>query len=220
MKTQYFTIILLVISALSLSCSRQMPSANTDPHAGMNHNANQNPTVPPGADHGGMDHTMQSSPNAATAAYDLQFLDTMIEHHKGAVMMAGPATARALHPEIKTLATDIISSQQNEIGQMKVWRDKWFPGAAAALNMEMPGMADSMKGMDMKILTIVSGNDFDLAFIKQMVPHHAGAVMMANDALQRSSKPEIKTLAAAIIKTQESEIKQMKEWQTAWSKTK
>lgn len=210
----------MVIAAFALSCSQQMPAANTDPHAGMNHNADQNTTVPPGADHGGMDHSMQSSPNAAKAPYDLQFLDTMIEHHKGAVMMAGPATVKAMHPEIKSLATDMISSQQGEIAQMKVWRDKWFAGAAPAVNMEMPGMTDSMKGMDMKILTVVSGNDFDLSFIKQMVPHHEGAVTMANDALQRSSKPEIKTLAAAIIKAQESEIKQMKEWQSAWSKTK
>lgn len=210
----------LMLAAVGLSCSTQKPAANADPHAGMNHNAPQNVAVPPAADHGGMDHSMQSSPNAAAAPYDLQFLDTMIEHHKGAVMMADPATARALHPEIKTLAANIISSQQNEISQMKLWRDKWFAGAGPAVNMEMPGMADSMKGMDMKLLTIVSGNDFDLAFIKQMIPHHEGAVTMANEALKKSSKAEIRTLAAAIIKAQESEIKQMKEWQTAWSQKK
>jgi len=31
---------------------------------------------------------MKSSPNAANAPYDLQFLDTMIAHHQGAVDMA------------------------------------------------------------------------------------------------------------------------------------
>ncbi len=219
MKT-YIAITLLIFAALGLACSQQKPAANNDPHAAMNHDSHQNTTVPPAPDHGGMDHSMQSSPNAAAAPYDLQFLDTMIEHHKGAVVMSDPAPARALHPEIKSHATDIISSQQGEIAQMKVWRDKWFAGAAPAVNMEMPGMADSMKGMDMKLLTIRSGNDFDLAFIKQMIPHHEGAVTMANEALKRSSRAEIKTFAAAIIKAQESEIKQMKEWQKAWSQIK
>ena len=142
----------------------------------------------------------------------------MIAHHRGAIDMAGPCATKAQHTEVKTLCANIISSQQKEIADMKSWRDKWFPGAAPAMNMEMMGMNDSMKGMDIKILGGLSGNDFDLAFIKQMIPHHEGAVVMANEALQKSTKPEIKTLAAAIIKAQEAEINQMKQWQTAWSK--
>ncbi len=170
-------------------------------------------------DHGNIDHsTMKSSPNAATAAYDLQFLDTMIAHHQVAVDMAGPCGAKAQHTEIKTLCGNIISSQQKEIGEMKAWRDKWFAGAAPAINMEMAGMNDSMKGMDMKRLAGLIGNDFDLEFGKQMIPHHEGAIIMANEAIQKATKDELKTLAKAIIKAQEAEIKQMKEWQSAWSK--
>ena len=87
-----------------------------------------------------------------------------------------------------------------------------------AMNMEMAGMNDSMKGMDIEKLGALSGNDFDLEFIEQMTAHHEGAVTMANEALQRSSKEEIKTLASAIIRAQEDEIKQMKQWQAAWKK--
>jgi uncharacterized protein (DUF305 family) len=142
----------------------------------------------------------------------------MTAHHQAAVEMAGPCAAKARHAEIKTLCANIISSQQKEIDEMKAWREKWFLGAAPAMNMEMAGMNDSMKGMDMKKLGALSGNDFDLEFIEQMTAHHEGAVTMANEALQRSSKEEIKTLASAIIRAQEDEIKQMKQWQAAWKK--
>lgn len=170
-------------------------------------------------DHGGADHsTMKSSPNAASSPYDLQFIDTMIAHHQGAIDMSKPCAARAQHAEIKTLCANITTSQQKEIDEMKSWRDKWFAGASPALNMEMAGMSDSMKGMDMKKLESLNGNDFDLEFIRQMIPHHEGAVAMAKDALQRSTKDEIKKLASDVIKAQEAEIKQMKEWQTAWSR--
>lgn len=170
-------------------------------------------------DHGGTDHsTMKSSPNAASSPYDLQFIDTMIAHHQGAIDMSKPCAVRAQHAEIKTLCANITTSQQTEIDDMKSWRDKWFAGASPALNMEMAGMSDSMKGMDMKKLESLNGNDFDLEFIRQMIPHHEGAVAMAKDALQRSTKDEIKKLANDVIKAQEAEIKQMKEWQTAWSK--
>jgi len=101
---------------------------------------------------------------------------------------------------------------------MRSWRDKWFPGAAPAMNMDMAGMSGSMMGMDMKKLGTLSGNDFDLEFIREMIPHHEGAVTMAKEAVQKSTKDEIKTLANAIIKAQEAEIKQMKEWQTAWAR--
>ena len=60
--------------------------------------------------------------------------------------------------------------------------------------------------------------EFDLEFINQMTPHHDGAVAMAEEALQKSEKPEIKTLANQIIKAQEAEIKMMNEWKTKWSK--
>jgi uncharacterized protein (DUF305 family) len=39
---------------------------------------------------------------------------------------------------------------------------------------------------------------------------------MGKDALQKSQRPEIKKLAAEIIKAQETEIKQMKQWRKAW----
>ncbi|MEQ1922124.1 MAG: DUF305 domain-containing protein [Pyrinomonadaceae bacterium] len=206
--TKTIFILVLAIATFAVGCSSKITSNNS--HAGMDHST---------MDHGNMDHSaMKSSPNAATAAYDLQFIDTMIAHHQGAVDMARDCGAKAQHAEIKTLCANIISSQQKEIGEMKAWRDKWFAGAAPAMNMEMAGMSDSMKGMDMKKLSALSGNDFDLEFIRQMTPHHEGAVIMAKEALQKSTKDEIKTLASAIITAQDAEIKQMKDWQTTWAK--
>jgi len=215
MRSTILFITAVTFAFAGFSCGTK--TANNDPHAGMNHNQ---PAVDHSKmDHGSMDHSsMKSSANAAAAPYDLQFLDTMIAHHQGAVDMAAPCAAKAQHAEIKTLCANIISSQQKEIAEMRSWRDKWFAGAAPAINMEMAGMQDSMKGMDMKKLGTLSGNEFDLEFIKQMTPHHEGAVIMGKEALQRSTKDEIKTLANAIIKAQEAEIKQMKEWQTAWAK--
>lgn len=170
-------------------------------------------------DHSKMDHSkMTSSQNAASVPYDLQFLDSMIAHHEGALQMASPVRSQAEHQEIKTLGENILSSQDGEIKQMKAWRDKWFPGAAPAINMEMAGMADSMKDMDMIALTSKKGNAFDLEFIRQMTPHHKGAVVMGEEALQKSSRDEIKKLAREIINAQQAEIDQMALWKTAWSK--
>ena len=169
--------------------------------------------------HGSMDHSeMGSSPGAADAPYDLQFLDTMIVHHQGAVDMARDAENKAEHAELKAMARNVVTSQEKEIAEMRSWRGKWFPGAAPAINMEMAGMSDSMKDMDTTRLSSLTGSEFDLEFVKQMTPHHEGAVIMAKEALERSQKAEIKNLATSIIRDQEAEIKQMREWRAVWQR--
>ncbi len=61
-----------------------------------------------------------------------------------------------------------------------------------------------------------SSAPFDQQFIDMMVPHHMGAVAMAQIALTRAEHPELKTLANGIIASQNSEIGRMKQWRAAW----
>ncbi len=56
----------------------------------------------------------------------------------------------------------------------------------------------------------------DRHFIEQMIPHHDGAIAMANLALQKAKHPEIKTLATAIIAAQTAEIQDMNGWYQDW----
>ena len=51
--------------------------------------------------------------------YDAMFVDMMIPHHQSAVTMAQEALTRAEHPEIKSLAQEIIDAQTKEITQMQ-----------------------------------------------------------------------------------------------------
>mgnify|MGYP001573672506 CR=1 FL=1 len=59
-------------------------------------------------------------------------------------------------------------------------------------------------------------SQIDRHFIEQMLPHHDGAIAMANLALEKAKRPEVKTLAKAIISAQESENQQMKSWYKDW----
>ncbi len=57
--------------------------------------------------------------------FDLMFLDMMTPHHAGATTMAKEALTKAEHPEIKTLANQIIKAQESEIKMMNDWKAKW-----------------------------------------------------------------------------------------------
>lgn len=49
-------------------------------------------------------------------------------------------------------------------------------------------------------------------FVTMMIPHHEGAVAMADLALSRAKHPELKQLAQTIKTTQNQEIEQMRGW--------
>jgi uncharacterized protein (DUF305 family) len=57
--------------------------------------------------------------------FDKTFLEQMIPHHQGAVDMAKLAEVQAKHEEIKALSKNILTSQTNEINDMKTWLETW-----------------------------------------------------------------------------------------------
>lgn len=77
------------------------------------------------------------------------------------------------------------------------------------------GMNQAMDGM-MQGLAGKTGDEFDKAFLSEMIMHHEGAVAMAEAALANAKHDEIKSMANAIISAQTTEINQMKSWQSSW----
>jgi uncharacterized protein (DUF305 family) len=136
--------------------------------------------------------------------YDARFIDSMLIHHRGAVEMAQEALEKAEREELKIMAQGIIDAQNAEIEQMRKWREEWYPGEGISAGI----------GMDMGAMVVPDDPNlpYDVRWSEAMIEHHLGAVAMAKDALEKSSREEIKALARNIIETQEAEIAQMRVW--------
>jgi uncharacterized protein (DUF305 family) len=65
------------------------------------------------------------------------------------------------------------------------------------------------KGMA-KQMVMENGKYSDEAFIDAMVPHHQGAIAMAEVALKNAEHQEIKELSRNIVSTQQAEIEELK----------
>lgn len=87
---------------------------------------NENPDSNSG--HGGHGNTMQGMVDEATMTklkslsgteFDKLWLESMISHHQGAVEMAKAEMANGDNVDAKSLANNIVTTQEAEIGQMK-----------------------------------------------------------------------------------------------------
>lgn len=98
-------------------------------------------------------------------------------------------------------------SQQNTLAQTQ----QNPPGLKHPLHHPQGCSTATPSGMGM-----MSQQQADRHFILMMIPHHQGAVDMANLALSKANHQEIKKLAEAIKTNQNREIEQMKAWYKQW----
>lgn len=230
-RTAFLTLSLVAIAASGsgvLTACSTVPSSQvqTPSPTAANVSAEKNTSHGGGMHHGsGMNHSMAMDLGPADANYDLRFIDAMTPHHQGAVSMAKQAQQKSQRPEIKKLADDIIKAQNKEISQLKQWRKAWYPQASSTpmahnpqTGQMMPMSQEQMQAMMMEEDLGAADAQFNLRFINAMIPHHQGAVAMAQDAQKKSKRPEIKKLAQDIINSQNAEIEQMKKWRQAWYK--
>lgn len=211
----------LLISLVAGACAGGSGSTSGPTSAGQSPSTAPDQSVMPGS---------SVTPGSSTAAVDLDqaFIDMMVPHHQAAIEMAKIAQQRATHPELKTLANEIISGQEGEIKQLRDWRQAWFGSSATPPmdkmpplpGMTMPGMEGMAMGatMDMTadIEPLRTAEPFDMAFIEAMSVHHQSAIAAAQTITKSTQRPETKQIAADIIAAQQRELDQMKTWMAAW----
>lgn len=102
-------------------------------------------------------------------------------------------------------------SQQAEGGMMHggmMGKRDGRSGESESMDMMMRMMTMNLQGK--------TGDAFDKAFLADMIPHHEGAVVMAEMVLKTSQRSELLQLAQDIITAQNKEIEMMKGWQKNW----
>lgn len=142
---------------------------------------------------------------------DVSFAKGMIPHHQGAIDMVNIHLKYAQDPDIRKLAEQIKTAQQPEIDMMKQWVQQHKAVVATG---ELPHIKAYKDGMHShhEMFEGVKHDDPDIAFVKGMIPHHQGAIDMANIQLQYGKDEKMRQLARDIIKSQQPEIDFMKQW--------
>lgn len=161
---------------------------------------------------------LRAAQTPAAGSADAGFARDMSLHHEQAVQMASLVYDRSDDPAIRSLAYDILTTQQGQIGIMSGWLDAWgLPWTSAGPRMAWMGMPTEglMPGMatpeQMAALRAARGQAADILFLQLMIPHHQGGVAMAAAAAQQAKREPVRLLAQSMVEAQTLEIDYMNE---------
>ncbi len=143
---------------------------------------------------------------------DVNYLQSMIEHHEGAVEMAEMVPENTERSELVNLSEDVIQVQRSEINRMESMIDSACVEPEAE---EEQHIAPTERQVN--YLGSLNGTEFDLMFINFMAAHHADASMESDIIMREGRSEEVKELARNITEAQTQEIEQMYGWYTEWS---
>lgn len=107
---------------------------------------------------------------------------------------------------------------------MKAYRFTWLLFAALGGVLLFPGAAGADDGSDhsslyyeqqqsIEELSQLSGKEFEQGYINRVIPHHEGALDMAQILAYKAPNQETRDLSEMAIKTQDEEINQLATWQ-------
>jgi uncharacterized protein (DUF305 family) len=173
----------------------------------------------------------------ATDSVDAGFARDMQIHHTQAVQMSYAVTLATDDQSVRTMAYDIMTSQQGQIGRMSGWLDSWhLPAYSSAPLMawmggvgpgdgeahakheghDAGGGADDgalMPGMatdaEMEQLRQATGRHAEILFLQLMIDHHRGGVDMAGYAAEHAGEEEVRLAAERMASSQAVEIDAM-----------
>lgn len=150
-----------------------------------------------------------ASASAPRSTAERAFLVDMVGHHAMAIDMAKMAKEKATHQELKDLADDIIRDQAAEMERMSKWLKAWY-----GRTVDENHMGHHEK--DMQMLEQASGPQFEVLFMSMMSVHHAQAIERARFVRRSRIHPQSRRLTKDIVRAQEREIGQLREWLVAW----
>ena len=144
----------------------------------------------------GMDHTQM---DAAAGGADHEFLDKMVNHHEGLILLAGRAENKS--GPFRADAKKLHAKQETE--QQKMLKMLSGPSGKSVEPMIMPKhkmMSDSLERQN--------GKAYERGFYQDVIAHHKEGIAMIDSFLPRLTDDSVRTMAEKMRSDQEKEIQE------------
>ena len=141
------------------------------------------------------------------------FIRQMIPHHAAAIEMSNNILRYTTNLELQDIALNIVAEQTKSIANMQAIQQQC--GSVTNSEYERSHYMNSFRSISETMFhemgTACITNGVNANFLREMIPHHMGAVRMSNNVLQFNICPQLKPILYAIISSQCEGIKQMQQ---------
>jgi uncharacterized protein (DUF305 family) len=141
---------------------------------------------------------------AADRWLDLRYVNAMIAHHRGAMLLAEQAQ-KSTRPEVSALAKDILANEPKAIDALYVWKKDWY--------------GDTRRVPDPTLVHLGDVDaTFDLRFLNALIAHHALGITMTKDVRIKSSRSAVLDNADAVEAFLSGGMTMLSGWRSEWYK--
>lgn len=135
---------------------------------------------------------------------DLRYVDAMIAHHRGAILVAQQAEV-STRPEVKNLAIEIQKNEPVLIAELYAWKKAWYGDTRAVKDPIVPNLG-------------TYDASFDLRFLNAVIAHHEAGIVMTKEVRTKSSRSEVLNNADAVEEFLTTSAAMLKDWRKNWYK--
>ena len=133
---------------------------------------------------------------------DSRYVDAMIAHHRGAILVAKQAEL-SQRAEVRDLAREIQKSEPPLIDELYAWKKKWYGDTKRVADPAIPHLGSYNK-------------TFDLRFLNAIISHHESGILMTKEVRTKSSKTEVLDNADTVETFLTTTGKMLREWRKNW----
>ena len=139
------------------------------------------------------------------------FISQMIPHHLAAIEMSENILNYTTLVPLRNIAEGIITEQTQSIEDMLAIDASCSEliNSPKDLKRYRDFVNETMRTMFFEMGNACSDNNISADFMREMIPHHEGAIKMSHNALRYDICPQLRPVLYAIIKSQEKGVRQM-----------
>ena len=139
----------------------------------------------------------------ADRTFDLRYINEMISHHRGAMLLAEQLGKNTTRPEMKSLSQNIINDEPKAIAELYAWKKDWY--------------GDTKSVRDPIVANLGPASDtFDLRFLNAIIAHHEAGIVMTKETRSKSSRAEVLNNADAVEAFLSNGLQTLKGLRSTW----
>lgn len=161
-----------------------------------------------------LDQLIEGMDNAPlTSSISHNFIVQMIPHHEAAIEMSKNLLPHTTCIPLRNIAERIITEQTRSIEAMQKaeCNCNQLLNSCQDVDLYQRKVWQIMNTMFTDMGNAPNENQINTDFIREMIPHHMGAIYMSKNALKYDICPELCPILISIIKSQERGVRQMQQ---------